>query len=121
MIQKTPNVAKEPVTAIANHHQSGAFLSGMPASRQVIQCIERLFATIGGLGIRSAKGVIDTCNWATMRFPHRIDFGSEARLHTQRNSKTDLPYLDVVLPRFCVMMAIEQPINARFVLTPPAF
>ena len=32
--------------------------SGIPASRSVIQDIERCCSTIGGLGIRSTKGII---------------------------------------------------------------
>jgi hypothetical protein len=43
--------------AIAHHHQRGVFPCGIPASRSVIQDIERNCSTSGGLGMRSTKAI----------------------------------------------------------------
>jgi hypothetical protein len=50
---RASNAEKQPTG-----HQRGVFLCGIPASRLVIQDIERNCSTSGGLGIRSTKAII---------------------------------------------------------------
>jgi hypothetical protein len=57
-MQNVPKPAKEPVTLMLIHHQSGALFSTIPEIRSEIHAIEWLFRTSGRLGIRSAKGIV---------------------------------------------------------------
>jgi hypothetical protein len=64
--------------ATEHHHQRGVFLWGIPASRLVIQDIERCCSTIGGLGILSTKGIIVAWGSAIGHFLRRVRFQLEA-------------------------------------------
>jgi hypothetical protein len=68
-MQNVPKAAKDPVIAMATHHQSGALFSTIPEIRSEIHAIERLFKTRGRLGIRSAKGIVSAPVSDTKYYP----------------------------------------------------